>query len=112
MERAKLYNIRFNLCVDLKDFSFMKDIDMVTILGHSIDNTAWVKYPALGTRYQRFQVFRLGLVPGYFIPILSVPGFPRNSFDRFHNADDMIFPKDQHDQEFLLHVHCVDTLLG
>ena len=46
MERAKLYNIRFNLCVDLKDFSFMKDIDMVTILGHSIDNTAWVKYPA------------------------------------------------------------------
>ena len=37
-ERARLDGIRFNICVDLKPFDFLKSIDLVTILGNAIDN--------------------------------------------------------------------------
>lgn len=38
MERARLDNIRFNVCVDLSPLDFMHSIDIVTILGNASDN--------------------------------------------------------------------------
>lgn len=38
MERARLDNIRFNICVDLSPLDFMHSIDIVTILGNASDN--------------------------------------------------------------------------
>lgn len=38
MERARLDNIRFNVCVDLSPLDFMHNIDIVTILGNASDN--------------------------------------------------------------------------
>ena len=38
MERARLDGIRFNVCVDLTDWSFVRTVDLVTILGNATDN--------------------------------------------------------------------------
>lgn len=38
MERARLDNIRFNICVDLAPLNFMHTTDIVTILGNALDN--------------------------------------------------------------------------